>query len=138
MFSEMLDESEREALLDLFAYLSSVDGVVSPEEVAFINEAAQRFGLDPPSEEAYRRAAGTDLGSLCARFQRPKGRAIALVELINIGFADGRYDESERKGVRVIGQMMGMGEGSIAELEDWVAAGIRWQEKGKRLMGLSP
>jgi len=131
----MLQQDERVALLELLAYLAAVDGEVSEEELAFIAGSADRLGVE--AGDLFEGISGRELSSFCTPFKRTKAKSIALLELINLALIDGHYDDAEKNGVRVIGEMMGVDPGYVDELEAWVERGRRWQEDGRKLLGMS-
>lgn len=134
MFTERLQADEREALLELLAYITAVDGEVTADEVAFVADASRRLDVRQP--EVFDAIDKNSLESICRRFDRRKAQAIALAELINLGHADGHYGEAEQRGVRVIADLMGADPVLVEGLEGWVASGVEWQREGRRLMSL--
>ena len=134
----MLLGPQREALMELLAYLSGVDGDVSLEEVAYIAESSERLGVEAPVGELFEAFDRKGLDAICAHFKRADTQAIALAELIGIAFADGHYDASERAGVRTIAAAMHVEGDLVDQVEAWVEDGLHWQREGQRLMGLAP
>lgn len=133
MFADVLEGSEKRALLRLMAFLSTVDGVVK-EEVAYISHVALNIGVSP--EGVFEELEGKKLEELCDDFDREQAKVVTLVELINIANADNDYTDAEKQGVRSIARLMSVDEAKVSELEGWVTLGLEWKEKGRQLMGL--
>ena len=134
MFAEILTAPEKKALLELLAYLSVLDGEVLREEVAFIATTAENMEVD--AGDLFQGIKGRTLQSICAPLKRRKAKGIALLELINIGLADGHYDEAEQRGIRTIAEILGVKATLVENLESWVERGHTWQEEGKTLLGI--
>ena len=136
-YLQMLAGPQRRALMELLAWLSAIDGDVSFEEVMFIGETAKQLGVDENATELLEAVTEKGLASVCACFDQPNIKAIALAQIIGIAFADGTYHDAERQGVRAIAAALEVTEAKVARLEDWVEHGLRWEAAGRRLMALS-
>ena len=136
-YLQMLAGPQRRALMELLAWLSAIDGDVSFEEVMFIGETAKQLGVHSNAAELLEAVTKKGLAPVCACFDQPNVKAIALVQIIGIAFADGTYHDAERRGVRAIAEAMGVAEAKVGRLEDWVEQGLAWEAAGRHLMALS-
>ena len=123
--------------MELLAYLSAIDGDVTFEEVMFIGETARQLGVTENAADLLAAVTDKGLAPVCACFDQPNVKAIALAQVIGIAFADGTYHAAERQGVRAIAAAMAVAEDTVSRLEDWVAQGLRWEAEGRRLLSLS-
>ncbi|MGE0322238.1 MAG: TerB family tellurite resistance protein [Polyangiaceae bacterium] len=132
MFIEALNHQERTALLATLAHLATLSGVVTEAETAFIAAVAKNLGVPSPND--IRQFADRELTDLLAPIQRLEAKRVALMELVNLGYADGEYCQAERAGVRKIAAVLQVQEDTLKEIEKWVEDGVDWTRRGRDLL----
>ncbi len=135
MFADTLESTEKRALLRLMAFLTVVDGKITQEEITYLHQISTY--MEASAEGLFEEIAGKTIEDLCSTFERSQAKTIALIELINIAYADGDYSEPERVGVRKIADLLGTNEREVEKLERWVEQGLEWKVAGKRLVGIA-
>ena len=132
MFTALLNETERIAILRLLGNLAESDGQISESEVAHLKVVSNEMGLD--IEDVFRGMEGHNLAELCTPIQRYESKVIAIVELMQLAFADRLVLDVERFKVRAIGELMGLEPEIVHEVEQWVIRGRKWQAEGRSLL----
>lgn len=129
MFIHNLTANEQSAFLGLAEKIIRADGILAQQEEHLVAYLANATGQP---------AAGGTVESLATVFQTRQSKASALLELMGLGLADGRYHPAERTVVAEIANAMGFNENELIGMENWVvrqamlvqeAAGF-WDEEG--------
>ena len=128
MFVMQLTLDERQALMSLLVSIAKADGKLNEMEKEFLKYYAKANSINLNLDEEI------SIDDACKLIKTQKGKIIALQEIIKIAFADGQYDENEKKGVRIIAQNFGISESKLQEIEDWVQDGEEWANRGLELI----
>ena len=128
MFVMQLTLDERQALMSLLVSIAKADGRLNEMEKEFLNYYAKANSINLNLDEEI------SIDDACKLIKTQKGKIIALQEIIKIAFADGQYDENEKKGVRIIAQNFGVSESKLQEIEEWVQDGEEWANRGLELI----
>ncbi|GEM_PF-3468384 len=133
MFEYSLSRDEERAILEMMGQVATADREVTDREKQFIVEVSHDF--DVSAEGIFGLPEGRGLEAIAERFSDDTARKIALVFTIRLAFVDGLYDSDEWLGVRRLGDLLKIPDGTVADLEDWVRRGLEWEEEGRVLMG---
>jgi len=128
MFVMQLTLDERQALMSLLVSIAKADGKLNEMEKEFLKYYAKANSINLNLDEEI------SIDDACKLIKTQKGKIIALQEIIKIAFADGQYDENEKKGVRIIAQNFGVSESKLQEIEEWVQDGEEWANRGLELI----
>jgi hypothetical protein len=112
--------------------VATADRDVTAREKQYVVEVSHDF--DVSAEGIFALPEDVDLASIGETFSDGTARKIALVYTIRLAFVDGLYDSDEWLGVRHLGDVLNIPDGTVADLEDWVRRGLEWEEEGRALM----
>lgn len=128
MFIDILDNSEKNALMSLLVSISKADGEVSAEEEQFLVSYASENGVELDM------TCNKSIEDLCSQIQSNQGKVVTVQELIKLAIIDGHYDPAERKGAAFISSQLGLSEDKFISIEEWVIDGQKWVERGYQLL----
>lgn len=114
MFIHDLDLAQRRALLVLARRVIDADRRLTLQEVERLDRLYLEAGL--PAETA---DAPSNAGDLNLLFPDRQSRVKALLELLLVGYTDGRLDEREERAVRDIAAQLGVDAGTWDEARAW-------------------
>ncbi len=132
MFSDLLSDDEKRALVKTMAYFAHIDGKVTPEEAELLEKAAETSGLD--AKEAWKDVASGGIEKELACLRTDKSKRIVIQELIALGYADGRYFQLEKEAVNRVASILGLDRETVERIESWVRQGVEWSGKGYGLI----
>lgn len=113
--------------------LAKCNGVVTPEERVFFDNAAVGLGLSDVDRFALNTFWDRE-ENLAVSFSGRYQAAYFMQEAIQICKVDGTYDDIEKREVRKIGSEIGIDENEIEKIEVWVDEGLSWRKKGEELI----
>ena len=111
MFIENLTENEKAAFLGLAQKVIRADGVLAPKEELLLASWSS-LGVHSPMDGTVERLASI--------FSTRRSRVSALLELLGLAFADGKYRRTERTLGAEIAQALGFTESELIAMENWV------------------
>ena len=114
MFLQELSKSEQQAFLGLALAMIDADNVRAPEEITMLSDILREMEL--PLDTAIPKS---DIEELSRSIERPRARALTLLELASIGYVDGKYVERERSLLRELSTLWNVDPLSIVEIELW-------------------
>lgn len=129
-----VDGSERAAFYGALFAMAAIDGSVDKEEMQLIFET---MILDGMSEEQKAQVhsyvlAPPDLDGCLERLARSETplRYGLIVNLVDVGYADDDYDETERDGVRKAARVLEVSDEQVAAIEEFVLTARRMRLRG--------
>jgi hypothetical protein len=132
MFGYSLSRQEERAILEMMGRVATADREVTAREKQYVVEVSHDF--DVSAEGIFALPKEVDLASIGDKFSDDTAKMIALVYTIRLAFVDGLYDSDEWLGVRHLGDVLNIRDGTVADLEDWIRRGLEWEEEGRALM----
>lgn len=106
--------------------LVSADGEISPEEKARVRDVCREIALPPlVADDLFSQSLRPDPTTLresLHRLGRTELRLRLVEDMVHLGFADGRYDASERRQVRSLAAMMLVSEHEVRDIEDRIVS----------------
>jgi uncharacterized membrane protein YebE (DUF533 family) len=132
MFTHHLTEDEMVTVLRLLGNLAESDDHVSESEIEHLQAVAHEMDLS--LQRAFEDAAEMSLSEICAPLVRHEAKVIAIMELMQLAFADRLVLDVERFKVRAIAEMLRLDPDLVDEIEDWVVRGRQWQAEGRELL----
>jgi len=114
MFLNMLDEEEKQAFALLAEKMIEADGIVVGSEAAALAALEGEMGIS--RQEASRRP----VEELAGIFRSRRTQAVALLELIGLGYSDTSFCVDEKSIVSVAANAMGFSSDELSTLEGWV------------------
>ena len=136
MFGYSLSHDEERAVLELLGVVATADREVSRAEKQYVVNLSHDFNAS--AEGVFSIVEEKSLEEICEDFDEQTARKLALVYAIQLSFVDGLFNQEEWLGVRHIGDVLGVPDAEVADLEDWVRRGLEWEEEGRQLLGLEP
>ncbi|OPY55807.1 MAG: Dna-J like membrane chaperone protein [Pelotomaculum sp. PtaU1.Bin035] len=133
MFANMLLKEEKESLLKLLLYLSMIDGKLTKEEIDFINSIASEIGLS--SQNISDNIDDLEIDGILSEIKSDSSKKILLIELVNIAVSDGEYSDTEKRGLEIICNKLGISSEILNRIEKWVSEGKAWMKNGLNLIG---
>ncbi len=132
MFSDLLNEEEKRALVKTMAYFAHIDGKVASEEAELLEMAAKKCGMDVG--DAWKDVVSSGVEQELACFRTERSKRILVQELIALGYADGRYFHLEKEAVNRVAAMLGLDRDTVERIEAWVRQGSDWSKDGYGLI----
>lgn len=132
MYTHLLEHEERVAILRLLGNLAESDDHVSDAEVAHLKAVAHEMDLD--IRAVFAEVTGLSLGEICAPLERHEARVVAIMELLQLAFADRLVLDVERFRVRAIAEILRLDPDLVERVERWVLQGRKWQAEGRALI----
>lgn len=130
-----VDETDRFPFLKALAHLAAVDDSIDLNEQRMVEQYAEAWELDADAksqvQDILETRSSLSLKRLVSEFSESGTRFLLIQELMRLGYADGTYDEEERKEIASIAARMGMSEDQFREVEKWVGRGQAWGTAGE-------
>lgn len=115
MFLNLLKPDEKNAFLTLAKKVIAADQVIAEKEMILLESMKKE--LEIPEEQIHE-LSGT-IPELCMRFASSKSKVSALMELIGIGFVDGKFVYEEQEMIYDIAGYMGISKEETTMYIDW-------------------
>ena len=114
MFLHELSHAQREAFLILARQVIDADHRLAIQEVERLDRLYTEAGVEPEMAEAA--VAIDDLQSV---FTSERSRVVVILDLLLVGYADGRLHPAEADAIRQIGARLGLNAGVWEHALDW-------------------
>jgi len=114
MFLNMLNDEEKKAFALLAEKMIEADGIVVGSEAAALASLEGEMGIS--RDDAGRRP----VEELAAVFHNRRAKAVALLELIGLGYSDTSFCVNEKSIISVAAAAMGFSPDELTSFEDWV------------------
>lgn len=128
MFVELLEDSEKQALMSLLVNIAKADGNIDKSEIDFLSKYADDYNLTLDLEKEI------SISDACSRINSQKAKIVTIQEIVKLAIVDGNYDDAERKGVMVISEMLNIVVSKFEEIEKWVLDGQKWVAQGVQML----
>ncbi len=132
-----LPRQERFAYAKLLAFVTNIDDEITIDEMTVFE---QRLGtaLLSPSQRKEIRAYLKNPPTLkeCLDDLGPVSGRLALRDAALMSAADGNIDEDEQEVLEEIAASIGLDEGIVDQLLDWVLKGYDWMQDGLDLLNI--
>ena len=115
MFLSVLTPMQQEAVMFLAREFIVTDEDISVKEQDVFDQMAREVELPMPSAR-YLSSHGAAVEALTTG----KARAVAVIELLSIAYADGEYGEEERRYINDLVKEFGIPETTVTAMENWV------------------
>ena len=137
-----LSREERFSYARLLAIMARVDNELTVDEMAMFEQRLGTALLSPNQRSAirdYLKNPPTLKECISDLKESTDGRAgkLALRDAIMMSAADGTVDEDEFEVLGKIATGLGMKEGVVDELLDWVMEGYDWMDRGLAILDAS-
>lgn len=131
MFANRLTQEQRQGVLDLAANLASADNDVSEEELQYLTDFSETFGLTFSLDNH-----DISVNDIVVLFTTRQSKIIALQELIKLSYKDGHFGREEQEKVFALAQKFGLNNPEILmRIEKWVREGFNWVYEGEDMLG---
>jgi hypothetical protein len=114
MFLNMLNDEEKKAFALLAEKMIEADGIVVGSEAVALASLEGEMGI---SRDAAARRPAEELASV---FHDRRAKAVALLELIGLGYSDTSFCVNEKSVISVAAAAMGFSSDELTTLENWV------------------
>lgn len=115
MFLNLLKQEEKIAFLSLAKKIISIDSMISKQEMVLLDSMKRELELED-SEIVY---IDSSIEDICSRFTNSKSKVSAIMELIGIGFVDGKFVLEEQNLIYQIADAMGISLEETNMYIDW-------------------
>ena len=115
MFLNLLKTEEKGAFLTLAKKVIAADSVIAQKEMILLESMKKELELTDEEMDIL----PDDIPSLCAKFSSSKSKVSALMELIGIGFVDGKFVHEEQELIFSIAEHMGISKEETTMYVDW-------------------
>jgi hypothetical protein len=117
MFLHRFNDLQKKSFLILSQKLMQADSLIRPEEEYLIDLMKKEMNIDS-------NVSGLDakpVPELCRSFEDNKTKVMVLLELINLGYVDNEYCDSEKSFVKNISMEFGLSPEKLKLCEEWVS-----------------
>ena len=115
MYLSVLTPMQQEAVIYLVRELIATDEAISAKEQDVFDQMVREVELPMPSAR-YLSSHGAAVEALSTG----KARAVAVIELLGIAYADGEYAEEENRYINDLVQELGVPETTFTAMANWV------------------
>lgn len=115
MFLSSLNQQQKEAFICLAHNVVVSDGDLSMSEKVMMEEMRREMDLNPTFEARY-----LDIDGIETIFDSRRSRAIALISLIRLGYADGAFDIEEQCFLSDLSRAFSISEDEFKLIDNWV------------------
>lgn len=130
MFADKLTQAQRQVVFDLAANLAAADNDISEEEVQYLQDFSEAYGIEYDLEKS-----DVSIDDLLTLLDTKAARIITLQELIKLSYKDGHFGKEEQDKVFLIAQKMGLNDPAlIMRIEKWVRQGFDWIYEGEQML----
>lgn len=130
MFADRLTQQQRQVVFDLAAHIAAADNDVSEEEVQYLKDFSEAYGIEYSLDKA-----GIDINERIKLLDNKISRIITLQEIIKISYKDGHFGKEEQDKVFLIAQKMGLNDPELMmRIERWVRQGFDWIYEGEQML----
>lgn len=109
---------------------------IDPEEMLFLENAMNGLQIPQHEREKIIEIISAEKFDIEIEFDNPTQALFFIREGVQICYVDGSYDLPEKEMIYKMGEMLGVNKNKIEEIENWVLEGIKWTEKGNKLIGM--
>jgi uncharacterized tellurite resistance protein B-like protein len=118
MFLNLLKPEEKAAYMTLAKRVISADSTIAKQEMILLE--AMKKELDLSSTEPVQFLPDSvSIQELCNMFSSSKSKVSALMELIGVGFVDGKFAHEEKEIIYQIAEAMGISKEETTMYIDW-------------------
>jgi uncharacterized tellurite resistance protein B-like protein len=115
MFLASLNHEQRETFLCLAHNVVVSDGDLATGEKAKMAEMRTEMAISDDFEPHY-----VTIEGIAEIFDQRRSRVIALISLIQLGYADGAYEIEERCVITEVAKEFNISEADLYRIENWV------------------
>jgi len=115
MFLNLLKQEEKIAFLTLAKKIISIDSMISKQEMVLLESMKRELELDDTDIQYL----DVSIEEICNKFINSKSKVSALMELIGIGFVDGKFVLEEQNLIYQIGDAMKISREETNMYIDW-------------------
>ena len=127
MFIQNLTLDQQSVLLDLSNQLIAADGVLSDDELVFIETLKSQM---MPNIEDH----SATYNQLSDVFSDKASKASLLLELLGVAHADDEYQDEEKTFMNNIATQLNVSQNELSEMEDWVIAQLNLSKQAIKFM----
>lgn len=113
--------------------LIKCDGKVADEEVLYFKTVSESLGLDEISIDEINGCWEKDI-NICISFSSTLVALFFIQEAVQLCLIDDKYEESEKKEIRLIADEIKIDEKAVEAIEKWVLEGLEWKARGEALI----
>ncbi|MDX1795178.1 MAG: TerB family tellurite resistance protein [Hydrogenovibrio sp.] len=130
MFADRLTPQQRQVVFDLAVLLANADLDVSDEEVSYLKNFSEAFGIEFDLDKS-----AVNMDNALRVFDTKASKIILLQELIKLSYKDGHFGEEEQDKVFAIAQKIGLNDPEVfLRVEKWVRQGADWLFEGEQML----
>ncbi|MBD3648524.1 MAG: hypothetical protein HUJ31_13965 [Pseudomonadales bacterium] len=115
MFLSSLNQRQKEAFICLAYNVVVSDGDLTMSEQVMMEEMRREMDLNPTFKARY-----LDIEGIESIFDSRRSRAIALISLIRLGYADGAFDIEEQCFLKDLSHAFAISEDEFNLIDNWV------------------
>ncbi len=117
MFLNLLKGEEKSAFLALARKVIAADSDIAEKEMILLESMRKELELEDEIIEDFDESFTIE--KLCSFFSSSKSKVSALMELIGIGFVDGKFVHEEQEVIFAIAKYMGISNEETTMYIDW-------------------
>lgn len=129
MFLSALNQEQKEAFFCLAHNVVVSDGDTTASEKVMMEEMRREMNLAPAFEAHYMDICGVE-----KVFDSRRSRAIALLSLIRLSYADGSFEIEEQCFLRDLSRLFDIAESEFKLIDNWVRRLIALQREAQGFM----
>ncbi len=115
MFLSTLNEKQKKVFFCLAYSVVVSDGELNVGEKLLMEEMRREMGLDIDYSPYY-----IDVDGMDGLFETRRSRAVVLLSLIQLGYADGAFEIEEQSYLRALCRVFHVSDEDFALMENWV------------------
>ena len=125
-----LSEEHKIIFLKALAYLANIDGRLDAEEIKYIKDVAEKYGITQP-ERIFDLKSESEILKEVKKLNNRRICLELVKELCLLGHADSNLSDDETLFIGNAGLAMGIELEKIEQISNWIIDKIIWLEQGK-------
>ena len=130
MWLSSLEPEQRQAFMGLAHDVVVSDGLLDPNEEGMLDEFKREMGLNVATESEY-----LELDGIEGIFDTRKSRLIALLNLLQLSYADGAFEIEEECLLKEISRAFDVTDDDFMLLDNWVRRLVALEDEARSLVG---
>ena len=140
VFDILTTEKSRVNFMKGLVYLSRAEEIcegtigITPEEMAALDSAMVTLNIPEDERANIEKLINSSEINLDIELDNMKQALFFIREGVQICYVEGRYCQAEKDMIYKMGQVLGVSNEKIKQIEDWAFEGIQWSKRGETLI----
>ncbi len=130
----LISEDSKLNFLKALIRTAKSDHIIRESEKEYFLSAARVLGISNDGVESLADYWNSD--SIPVSFSNSRESILTIMQIIQLCWIDGEYVDAEKEEVRKLASELGITQGAVEKIEEWVYRGMEWTKEGDLLLDL--